>query len=110
MPRQPDKLSGIRMPDFNDKFSCRSNSEPPSIVKLQPIAVRHGNCVWKIQQQILTKIVSETNAAPVSPIKIKRKRAHCCMVGPLPGGSVSVSPRKRSVDSSHINTRNNVAP
>src|SRR5262249_20400955 len=110
MPRQTHKLTRIRMADFNDKFSRRSNSEPSSIIKLQTIAVSHGNRVWQIQQQILAEIVSKTKAATVSLIKIKSQRAHCYFVGPLPGGSVSVSTRKRSVDSNHINTRNNVAP
>jgi hypothetical protein len=104
MPRKVHKLTGIRMPDVNDKFRRRSNSEPPSIVKLQAIAVSHGNGVWKIQQQILAMIVSKTNATAVSLIKIKSERAHCRSVGPLPGGSVTVRTREGSVDSSHINT------
>src|SRR4030095_314364 len=104
MPRKAHKLSGIGMPDFNDKFSCRSNSEPSSIVKLQAIAVRHGNGVLKIQQQILTNIVSKTNATAVSLIKIKSNRAHSLLAGPPSGGAMSVGTRKGSVDSSHINT------
>jgi len=104
MPRKAHKLIGIRMPDFNDKLSCGSNSEPSSIIKLQAIAVRHGNGVRKIKQQILTKIVGKTNATAVSMIKIKSKRADRCIVGPLPGRSVCVSTRKGSVYSIHINT------
>jgi len=94
MPCKASKLTEIRMPDFNDKFSCGSDSEPSSIIKLQAIAVRHGNGVWKIKQHILTKIVSKANATAVSQIKIKGKRAHCHIVGPPPGRSVSVSTRK----------------
>jgi|SRR5215813_5477079 len=104
MPRKAHKLTGIRMPDFNDKFSCGSDSEPSSIIKLQAIAVRHGNGVWKIKQHILTKIVSKTNSTAVSLIKIESKRAHRCIIGPLPGRPVCVSTRKGSVDSIHINT------
>jgi|SRR5215510_10924583 len=104
MPRKAHKMTGIRMPDFNDRFSCRPNSEPSSILKLQAIAVCHGNGVWKIQQQLLTKIVSKTNATAVSLIKIKSNRAHCHIPGPLPGRSVNASTRKGSVEGVHINT------
>src|SRR5262245_58532191 len=104
MPRQASKLMGIRMPDFNDKFRSCLNPEPSSIVKLQAIAVCHCDSIWKIEQQIVTKIVSQTNAAAVSLIKVQSKRAHGALAGPLPGKSVSVSTRKGSVENSHINT------
>jgi hypothetical protein len=71
MPRKASELAGIRMPDFNERFGCRSNSQPISIVKLQAIAVRHCNGVWKVQQQVFTMIVSQSEAAAVSPVIIK---------------------------------------
>jgi len=104
MPRQAHKLTVVRMSDFNDKFRCGLNPEPSSIVKLKAVAVRHGNGIGKIEQQILATIVSQTNAAAVSLIKVQSKRAHSLLAGPPSGGSMSVSTRKGSVYSSHLNT------
>jgi hypothetical protein len=104
VPGKAYKLTGISMSDFNYKFSCRSNSEPSSIVKLQAIAVRHSNGIWEVQQEILAKIVTKTDATAVTLIKIKSKRAHCRIVGPLAGTPVSMSTRQGSVVGSHINT------
>src|SRR5215510_9289274 len=102
MPRQAHKLMGIRMPDFNDKFRCGLNPQPSPILKLYAVAVRHGNSLWKIEQQVLAKIVRQTNAAAVSLVKVQSKRAHSLLTGPLSGESMSVSTRKGSVESSHI--------
>src|SRR5215510_3922541 len=104
MPSQAHKLTKVPMPDFNDKFRCCLNSEPSSIIKLQAVAVCHSNGVRKIKQQILAKIISQTNAAAVSLIKVQSKRAHGALAGPPSSGSMSASTRKGSVDSSHINT------
>jgi len=91
------------MPDFNNEFRCCSNSEPSSIVKLHTIAVRHGNSIRKVEQQILAKIVRQSNATTMSVIKIKSKRAHCQFVRPMPGRPMNTGTRKESVDGSHIN-------
>jgi len=50
MPGQAHELIGIFMPDFNQHFSGGFNPDPTAIVKLQAIAVSHGNRLWKIQQ------------------------------------------------------------
>src|SRR5215813_10026970 len=104
MPRQASKLTAIRMTDFNDKFRCGLNPEPSSIIKLQAVAVCHGNGVRKIEQQLLAKIVSQTNAAAVSLIKVQSKRADGALAGPPSSGPMSASTGKGNVDSSHINT------
>jgi len=104
MPRQSHKLTGILMSDFDDKFRCGLNPEPSSIIKLQAVAVCHGNGVRKIKQQILAKIVSQTNAAAMSLIKVQSKQADGALAGPPSSGAMSASMRKGNVDCSHINT------
>jgi hypothetical protein len=50
MPGKAQELMRISMPDLNEHFCFGFNPDPSAIVKLQAIAVSHGNGLWKIEQ------------------------------------------------------------
>src|SRR5262245_28455582 len=110
MPRQAHKLIGIFMSDFNQHFCGSFDSDPSAIIKLQAIAVSHGDGLWKIEEYILAIVSGQANAAAVSLIEVQSERARLFIRRPLPGRPMSVGTRNTSAFSSHVSTGNNVGP
>ena len=93
MPGQPYELIRIFVPDFNYHFCGGFNPDPSAIIKLQAIALRHGNSHWKIQQKILAVVVSQANTAAVSFIEVQSERARLFLCRPLPARPMNVRTR-----------------
>jgi len=93
VPRQAHELIRIFMSDFNQHFPGSSNSEPPAIIKLQAIAVRHRNRFWKIKQKIPAIVVSQPNTAAMSRIEVESERARLFIRGPIPGRPMNIDTR-----------------
>jgi hypothetical protein len=58
MPRKAQKLAGIFMRDFDDKFHSCLNLYPSPIFELQAIAIGHRNCFRKVEHDMFALIQS----------------------------------------------------
>jgi hypothetical protein len=45
MPCKTHELMGILMSDFDNRFRRGLNLEPPAVLELQSVSIRHGNCL-----------------------------------------------------------------
>lgn len=75
MPSQAHELIGIFMPDFDDQLRRGLDPEPPAIVKLQAVAVGHGDCLGKVEKDIFALVRGQTDATAMARVEIERKRA-----------------------------------
>src|SRR5262249_50893302 len=99
VPGKANQLTGILVPDFDDKLSRGLNHEPPPIVQLQPIAIGHGNRFWKVEKDIFALVRSHANAAAMARVKIERERACRLFLRPMPCRTMN-----RSTMYGHIST------
>jgi hypothetical protein len=99
MPGKAHELIGIFMPHFDDKLRRGLDLEPPAIVKLQAVAVGHGNCLGKVEKDILALVRGQTDATAMALIEIEGKRACSFVHRPMSGGAVKGSAMHR-----HLNT------
>jgi len=97
MPSQAHELIGIFMPDFYDKLRCGLDLEPPAIVKLQAIAVGHGDCLGKVEKDILALVRGQTDATAMARVEIERKRACGFVRWPMSGATVKGSAMHRHI-------------
>jgi hypothetical protein len=86
MPGKTRKLIGMFVPDFYNTLGSGPNLQQPPILKLQAIPVEHGNCVWKIEKELLTLIRDQANATPVTRVKIKGDCTCRLLLRPIPSG------------------------
>jgi hypothetical protein len=49
MPSKPRKLMRIFVPDFDDGLRGGLDLQPPSVVQLQAISIRHRDSIWQIE-------------------------------------------------------------
>lgn len=75
MPSQAHELIGIFMRDFDGELGRGLDPEPPAIVKLQAVAVGHGDCLGKVEKDILALVRGQTDATAMARVEIERKRA-----------------------------------
>ena len=81
----------IFVSDFDDGLRGGLNLQPPSVVQLQAISIRHGDGFWKVEKDIFPLIRSQANAAAMARVKIERERACCFFFRPMPGGAMNGS-------------------
>ena len=91
MPCQPHKLARIFMPHLDNCLCGSLNHEPPPIVKLHTISIRHGDHLRKIKKDILALICREPNPAPMARIEIERESACGILLRPMPGRAMDES-------------------
>ena len=60
------------------------NLEPPSVFKLQPISISHGNRLRKVEKNIFTLIRRQAKAAAMARVKIESERSCCLFLRPMP--------------------------
>src|SRR5262245_55260169 len=95
MPGKAHELIGFFMPDFDNALRCGLNLKQPSIFKLQGIAMGHGNCFRKVQQDIFALVCSQTNAAAMTRIEIESDRTSRLFLRPVSGGAMNRSTMHR---------------
>jgi hypothetical protein len=91
MPCKARKLAVIFVRDLDHRFCGRLNREPPSIIKLHTIPVRHGDRFREIEKEILSLIRREPNSASVPGIEIERNSACGIFLRPMPGRAMDGS-------------------
>ena len=89
MPGKAHKLTGIFMPDFDNKLSSGLNLQQPPIVKLQAISIGHRNCFREVEKDIFALIGSQANAAAMARIEIESDRASRLFLRPVSGGAMN---------------------
>ncbi len=106
MPREPQKLSGIGVPDFDQALLGSVNPYPAAVFELQAVPVGHRHGFRKIQQDHFTVIQSELNPSAVPHIEIERDSTGRPVNGPPARGTMN----GYVLQDRHINTRQNVEP
>jgi hypothetical protein len=89
MPGKAHKLTGIFMPDFDNKLSSGLNLQQPPIVKLQAISIGHRNCFLEVEKDIFALIRSQANAAAMARIEIESDRTSRLFLRPVSGGAMN---------------------
>jgi hypothetical protein len=95
MPGQARQLGGRFMSDFDNDLRGSPNPQPRSISELQPISIRHRNCLGEIEEDIFALIRRQTNAAAVARVKIESHCADGAFPGPMTGGTMNRSAMHR---------------
>ena len=72
MPRDADKPIEIPMPDLYKGLGGGADLEPPAIIKLKAISIRHRHGLGKIEKHIFALVRAQPNAAAMASIKIQR--------------------------------------
>jgi hypothetical protein len=89
VPPQAGELPGIRMPDFDERLLGRANFQPPAVLELQAIAIRHCNGLRKIEQNIVAFVRREANPPAVALFEIESENSYRCVRGPFAVRSVN---------------------
>jgi len=89
MPRKARQPIAIFMSDFDNGLHRSLNLEPSTVFKLQAVSISHGNCLGKVEQDILTLIPSQANAASMARVKIESERSCRVFRRRIPGESMN---------------------
>jgi len=91
MPGEARKLIGIFMSDFDDGLWSGVNLQPPPIVELQAISIRHRNGFRKVEQDIFALVSRHADATAMARVKIERQRASGLFLWPMSGRPMNTS-------------------
>src|SRR5882672_3294277 len=91
MPSKPHKLMRIFVPDFDDGLRGGVDLQPPSVVQLQAISIRHRDSFRQVEKHIFTLICSQANAAAMACVKIESERACRFFLRPMSSGAMNGS-------------------
>jgi hypothetical protein len=91
MPSKAHKLIGIFMPDFDNKLSSGLNLEPPPIVELQAISIRHCDRFRKIEENLFALVSRHPDATAMAPLRVERQSVDRFFFRPMPGGAMDAS-------------------
>lgn len=89
MPSKPRKFMRIFVSDFDDGLRGGVDLQPPSVVQLQAISIRHCDGLWQVEKDIFPLIRSKANAAAMARVKIERERACCFFFRPMSSGAMN---------------------
>jgi hypothetical protein len=89
MPSKPRELMRIFVSDFDDGLRSGVDLQPPSVVQLQAISIRHCDGLWQVEKDIFPLIRSKANAAAMARVKIERERACCFFFRPMSSGAMN---------------------
>ena len=56
MPSEAHELTAIHVPDLDKWFGSGSDPEPVAVIKLQPIAISHCDCLGEVEKNILSVV------------------------------------------------------
>src|SRR5262245_44445024 len=85
VPSETRKLTGIIVPDLDNEFGSSLNIQQSPIVKLQAIAVGHGNRLRKIEKDVFALVRGQANAAAMARVEIESDGACRLFLRPMPG-------------------------
>src|SRR5215469_4994107 len=91
MPCQAYQLMAVRMPDLYEGFGSGFDPQPAAVIKLQPIAVGHGDRLREIKQEILVLVCRKANAPSMTRVEIERESAGSLFFRPLSGRAMDRS-------------------
>jgi hypothetical protein len=91
MPSKPRELIRILVPDFDDGLCGGLDLQPPSVVQLQAISVRHRDGFRQVEKDIFTLICSQANAAAMACVKVESERAYGFFLRPMPSRAMNRS-------------------
>jgi hypothetical protein len=91
MPSKTRKLMRIFVPDFDDGLHCGLDLQPPSVVQLQAISIRHRYGFWQVEKDIFTLIYSQADPAAMARVKIESERACRFFLRPMSSGTMNGS-------------------
>src|SRR5215472_4353988 len=91
VPGKAHQLYWIFMPDFDNVLGSGLDLQPPSIVQPQPVPVRQGNCLGKVQKDIFSVVRHETNSPAVTCVEIKGESADGLLFRPVSSGAMDGS-------------------
>jgi hypothetical protein len=89
VPSKPRKFMRIFVSDFDDGLRGGVDLQPPSVVQLQAISIRHCDGLWQVKKNILALIRGKANAAAMARVKIERERACCFFFRPMSSGTMN---------------------
>jgi hypothetical protein len=89
MPSKPRELMRIFVSDFDNGLRSGVDLQPPSVVQLQAISIRHCDGLWQVEKDIFPLIRSKANAAAMARVKIERERACCFFFRPMSSGTMN---------------------
>jgi hypothetical protein len=107
MPREPYKLTRIRVSDVDDGFRRCPNDEPRPVIELNAVSIAHCDRRGQIEKDLVALIGDQAYAPTMPVLEIERDRADGKFLRPFAGTSMNDGPRRHS---RHISTRNNVVP
>lgn len=84
VPSQPGELMGIAMPHLHHGLKRGANPQPSAIVEPQPVAIRHGDRLWEIEQHVVARIGNKLHSAAVPRIEVERYGALRLCLEPVP--------------------------
>jgi hypothetical protein len=91
MPGKPGKLVGIFVPDFHNELWSGVNFYPSAIFKLQSISIGHRYRFLEIENDILTLVTNQPDAAAMARVKIECESARRFFFRPMAGRAMNGS-------------------
>ena len=91
MPSKADKLIGIFMSDFNEKFESRLDLQPSSIIELQAISIRHCDRFRKIEEDLFALVSHHPDATAMARVRVERQSVDCFFLRPTPRRAMDTS-------------------
>lgn len=91
VPSKAHQLVAVGLSDLYEWFGGGFDHEPSTVIQLQPITIRHGDGLGKIQEDIFSMVRGETNTSAMTPVEIKRKSADSLIVRPVPCRTINGS-------------------
>jgi len=83
VPSQAYKLLWISVRDLDNMFRGSLNLQPPPVLKLQTISIRHRNSFRKVEQDLFTCVRSQSYAAAMARVKIESESACSVFLRPM---------------------------
>jgi hypothetical protein len=83
VPGKAHELDRIFMPDFDNILWSGLDLQPSSIFQSQAVAIRHGDGLGKVQEDIFSMVGCQANSPAMTRVEIKRESAEGFFVRPM---------------------------
>src|ERR1700739_434869 len=91
MPSKPRELMRIFVADRDEGVRGGPAPQPPSVVQLQAISIRHRDSLRQVEKDIFPLVCSEANAAAMARFKIESESACRFFLRPMSSGAMNES-------------------
>jgi hypothetical protein len=91
MPCQAHALIGIFMSDFDEKFGSRLDLQPPTIIELQAISIRHCDGFRKVEEDLFALVSRHPDATAMARVSVERQSVDRFFFRPMTGGTMNGS-------------------